>query len=274
MNAMHDFLFRGLKAHYRTWGEGRPVLFLHSGGASGAQWEKMAVELARDCRMIAPDLLGFGATEAWPVAGALTHDLQAELAAAALTACGSDTVDVVGHSYGGATAIRMVVNDPSRVRSLVLIEPVLGRLLEQAADPMFPEYVVVAHEFLSCLRAGRPAAAWECFIDSRSGAGTWKRLSPERQQRFIDQTQQTGEGFLSNLNNRTTLAECRAIDVSVTMVNGAATTAPDRRVTELIRDLIGGAGHAVVPAAGHMSPMTHPVEVAGIVRAHLARCAT
>ena len=269
---MHGFTFRGLRARYRSWGRGQPVLFLHSGGSSGQQWERAAGPLADVCKLIAPDLLGFGETEAWSEPGGLTHDLQAAFVAAVIEhAAGAEAVDVVGHSYGGATAIRLALGFPDKVRSLVLIEPIASCLLEDAGDPMHAESVRIARVFLAAIREGRPALGWEAFIDSRNGPGAWRRLSADRQQHFLDQSHRTGEAFLSNLNNRTTLDECRGIAIPITLVSGAATTAPDRRVTEVLCDTLKAAEHIVVPDAGHMSPLTHAREVASIVAAHLRR---
>jgi lipase len=91
-------------------------------------------------KIIAPDLIGFGRTGAWPRSGELTHDLQAELVAALIGEEGGGAVDVVGHSYGGAVAVRLALRRPELVRTLVLVEPVLTLLLREAGDPLFGEY--------------------------------------------------------------------------------------------------------------------------------------
>lgn len=89
--------------------------------------------------------------------------------------------------------------------------------------------------------------------------------------RFLAQTAQTCDGFHSNLGNPTTLSECRDIEVPTTIVCGEDTTAPDRRVTELLRDAIGRSRYVTIPGAAHMSPLTHPHDIARIVRTHLER---
>ena len=96
-------------------------------------------------------------------------------------------------------------------------------------------------------------------------------MAEKARARFLGQTAQTVEGFLSNLSNPTALDDCRRIPVPTTVVCGADTTAPDRRVTELLREAVPGCRYAVVPGAGHMSPLTHPEELARIVRDHLGR---
>ncbi len=263
--------FRGVPVHREAWGAGPSLLMLHAGGSSGAQWQRFAAALQDGRRTIAPDLIGFGRTGAWPQAGGLTHELQADLVAALIEENGGGSVDVVGHSYGGATAVRLVLRRPELVRSLVLVEPLLATLLRDAGDPLFGEYRAMAEGFVGHARAGRHEEAWALFLDYRNGPGTWAGMAEKARARFLGQTAQTVEGFLSNLSNPTTLDDCRRIPVPTTVVCGADTTAPDRRVTELLRDAVPGCRYATIPGAGHMSPLTHPEELARIVLDHLGR---
>jgi pimeloyl-ACP methyl ester carboxylesterase len=176
---------------------------------------------------------------------------------------------VVGHSYGGATVVRLALRRPGLVRSLVLVEPMLATLLREAGDPLFGEYRTMAEGFVRHARAGREGEAWALFLDYRNGPGTWAAMAEKARARFLGQTAQTVEGFLSNLSNPTTLDDCRRITVPTTVVCGGETTAPDRRVTEQLREAIPGCRYATIPGAGHMSPLTHPEELARIVLDHL-----
>jgi pimeloyl-ACP methyl ester carboxylesterase len=54
---------------------------LHAGGSSGRQWVKSAAILQSRFRVVAPDLWGFGQTDAWQGEASLSHDHQAELVA-------------------------------------------------------------------------------------------------------------------------------------------------------------------------------------------------
>jgi pimeloyl-ACP methyl ester carboxylesterase len=221
---------------------------------------------------LTPDFYGYGGTDAWPSKETLQHDNQADLAASVLSDAGltEAAVDIVGHSYGGASAIRMVLRQLANVRSLVLIEPMLALLLAESGDQeLFSEYEFLAHGFLDRIENGDKRAAWKFFIDYRNGSGTWDGFPNKTHQRFLDQSEATYRAFESNLANPTTLDDCQVLSMPVTVVCGEKTTAPDRRVTELLRDNLPNAHYVLIPDAEHMSPLTHPAEVADIIKLHL-----
>src|SRR3712207_9071549 len=116
--------FRGVPVHREAWGAGPPLLMLHAGGSSGAQWQRAASFLQDRRRVVAPDLIGFGKTGAWPRAGGLTHDLQADLVATLIEDDGGGAVDGVGHSYGGPTAGPLALRRPGPVPLPLLVGPV------------------------------------------------------------------------------------------------------------------------------------------------------
>lgn len=268
---MAEISFRGVRAFYSTWAQGPPLILLHAGGSSGAQWTKTGDALADTHRLIAPDLISFGASEPWRESGGLTHELQADLVADIIGTESSVPLDIVGHSYGGSTAMRLALRRPELVRSLMLIEPNVSWLLKDANDPLYEEGISIANTFIASVQAGRPEVGWEYFIDGRNGAGTWKRMSDASRGRFLAQSERVREAFISNLNHQISRAECGRIGVPVTVVCGALTTPTDIRISEFVRDAITHAHYEIIPEAGHMSPFTHPLEIARLVREHLAR---
>lgn len=262
----------GHSVHYGDAGAGDAVVLLHAGGSSGAQWRKAGAILEDGWRVICPDFFGFGETDSWGGAEALSHDHQAGLIGAVIAAADAAPAHVVGHSYGGAGAVRLALAAPELFRSLVLIEPMLAPLLNQAgAGEIFDEYIEMAAEFLDHADAGRDEDAWRLFIDYRNGEGAWAGLSEKAQARFRDQTGQTAAAFRSNLANPTTLEDCRAIAIPTLVVCGERTTEPDRRVTEILRDTIPGSEYRILEGAEHMSPLTHGPDVAEAILGHIER---
>src|SRR3990170_5464631 len=100
---------------------GPPLVMLHGLCDSYLTWSRVAAALARKRRVILPDLPGHGLSGRPDASYALAW--HAEVMGAWLDALGLDTVDLVGHSFGGGVAQWMLLAHRERVRRLVLVAP-------------------------------------------------------------------------------------------------------------------------------------------------------
>jgi len=97
-------------------------VLVHGVGASGEIWRQVAETLARDRRVSAADLPGFGASP--PAGPGFALDAVADRLGEGLAAAGvSSPFDLVGHSLGGAVALTLAHRHPTAVRRLVLVAP-------------------------------------------------------------------------------------------------------------------------------------------------------
>lgn len=113
----------GILTNYHDMGSGFPVLLIHGSGpgvSAWANWRLTMPELAKRCRVIAPDMAGFGFSER---PEGIRYDLDTWVAQAIglLDALNIEAADVVGNSFGGALALAMAIRHPKRVRRLVLM---------------------------------------------------------------------------------------------------------------------------------------------------------
>ena len=178
---------------------------------------------------------------------------------------------VVGHSYGGATAMRSVQLSPKRVRSLILIEPIYMPLLRDAAEgELFETYRGFAQSFINKANAGQSETAWRTFLDTRNGSGFWDRMGDAAGTRFLRNTERSVAGLQSSLSYSTTAPDCNRIAVSTTAVYGENPDALERRVTEIIAEAVPGCALQIVHSAGHMSPLSHPDVVATIINNYIS----
>src|SRR3954469_16747691 len=134
----HQLMLHGHSVTYRTAGSGPVLLLLHGIANSSETWEPVAADLCEHFTLIAPDLLGHGAS-ATP-RGDYSLGAHASGARDLLTALGHDHVTVVGHSLGGGIAMQFAYQFPERCERLVLVSSGgLGRevhlLLRAAALP-------------------------------------------------------------------------------------------------------------------------------------------
>lgn len=99
-----------------------PVVLIHGIGARAAgDWDKLIPELARDYRVLAFDLPGFGRSSRrnepytpGNYAAFVRHVIESEF--------GARPVRIVGHSLGGAIALRYAALHPEQVTALVLVD--------------------------------------------------------------------------------------------------------------------------------------------------------
>ena len=103
----------GLDLFVREAGEGPPLLLLHGWPQHSAMWEPLIGELAGDFHVIAPDLRGFGRSEA-PAGPYDKHTLAADVVAL-MDAEGIEKATIVGHDWGGWIAWLLALEHPERV---------------------------------------------------------------------------------------------------------------------------------------------------------------
>lgn len=161
-------------AFYCEQGQGPGVVCFHSNCSNSSQWRGLMDSLGAGYRVCALDSYGAGKTMPWDAPRNLTLADEAALADAVLDQMGSDTV-VVGHSYGGAVALKTAVMRPDKFKAMVLYEPTLFAVLKQVeAEQTNMDAVVEVTDRakLAVLSADRDTAA-RVFIDYWSGAGAW-----------------------------------------------------------------------------------------------------
>jgi pimeloyl-ACP methyl ester carboxylesterase len=109
---------KGARLRWYVGGSGSAVVLVHGLGGAASNWVELAPQLARDHRVIVPDLPGHGGSAPLaslpnlePFADRLALVLEREEAAPAV---------VVGHSLGCVVALRLAMRRPDVVRGLVL----------------------------------------------------------------------------------------------------------------------------------------------------------
>lgn len=113
----------GQRVNVEIEGSGPPVLLLHGFAASTYSFRDLMPLLARDRKVIALDLNGFGYTERPDDPGAYAPAGQLRMIEEVLEALGISRCNVVGHSYGAALALLLAERRGARVDRAVLISP-------------------------------------------------------------------------------------------------------------------------------------------------------
>ena len=109
----------GRRVVYRVAGNGPPVVLIHGMLNSSSHWRSVALSLADDHTVIAPDLIGHGDSAA--PRGDYSLGAHASSIRDLLAAMGIDRASIVGHSLGGGVAMQFFYQFPQRTERLVLI---------------------------------------------------------------------------------------------------------------------------------------------------------
>ncbi|MBC7987347.1 MAG: alpha/beta hydrolase [Sphingomonadaceae bacterium] len=127
----------GTTLHVRSGGSGPAVVLLHGYGETGDMWAPMAADLARDHRVIVPDLRGMGLS-ARPEGG-YDKKTQGQDIAGLLDALGVERTAVVAHDIGNMVGYAFAAQHRARVTRFVLIDaplPGVGPWEEVLRNPL------------------------------------------------------------------------------------------------------------------------------------------
>lgn len=109
---------RATRLRYLAGGEGDPLVLVHGLGGAAANWLALAPLLLPGRRLFVPELPGHGGSAR--LAAAPSLNVYADRLAGLLEHEGVASAAVVGHSLGGAIALRLAIRRPGAVRALVL----------------------------------------------------------------------------------------------------------------------------------------------------------
>jgi pimeloyl-ACP methyl ester carboxylesterase len=104
---------------YRMAGEGPLLLLVHGMAGSSVTWRRVMPSLAERFTVVAPDLLGQGASARPPDKYSLDH--QAHTLRALLAHLGRERGTVIGQSLGGGISLQLAYRYPEHVERLALV---------------------------------------------------------------------------------------------------------------------------------------------------------
>ncbi len=251
----------------------RPALALHCMMGSAASWGAVVERLGGRIDVSAPDLTLHGRGPAWQAGGESFADATLRLArplAETLAARAADgRIDLIGHSFGAVAALRLALHAPARVRSLTLIEPVLFAALP--APERDPDGLLPRLEQLEA--AGDRAGSTAAFLRYWNGPDLNALPAPAQAQMVAQMAGvlDTMGDLYDDRGGILAPGGLEALAVPVMLIRGAGSAPVMAPILEALAARLPDVGVAVVPGAGHMVPLTHPAEVAGLVAVNLDR---
>jgi pimeloyl-ACP methyl ester carboxylesterase len=160
----------GIKLYHEIYGAGQPLVLIHGGLTTIGEMQGWVEPLAKTRQVIAVEMQGHGRSADTDRPMNLTT--MGDDIAALLDYLKISKADLVGHSFGGASAIRAAIQHPEKVRRLVVISSPYAR------SGWYPE----ARRGMSQVGA----AMAENMMQTPTGKFSKQWPEPERFPRFLD----------------------------------------------------------------------------------------
>lgn len=262
MNLTDRFSFDGDEVAWEV--EGRtgapPLVLVHGTPFSMPVWDRVAAALADRFRVYRFDLLGYGGSARRPGQD-VSLGVQNRVMAALLDHWDLPAPFVIGHDFGGATALRCHLLNGREYCGLILVDPVA---LRPWGSPLVQH--VREHE---AAFAGLPAylheALLRAYLATASAHGlseTWMRrlmapwLGDEGQAAFYRQIGQMDTRYTEEIEERLSAIRC-----PVHILWGEQDSWIPVNQGEALRLAIPGAGLTRIADTGHLVPLDAPEAV-------------
>ncbi len=229
---------------YADEGHGVPLLFVHGFPLSRGAWQKQVDALRASCRVIAPDLRGFGESQAGT--GAIPMAQYADDLHALLQQLKTGPVVLIGHSMGGYVSFALLRRFPEMVSGLVLVSTRAGK------DT--PEAAAGRRATAEKVQAKGVEVVVEAMASKMLAADNHDRAMAEQVREFMVTSKPEGViGALLGMAERPdATAEMAGISVPALVITGADDLLIPASESEKLAQAIPGSQLKIVPHAGHL----------------------
>ncbi len=262
------------EVNYVEMGEGPPLVFVHGLGASWQSWLENLPEFARDHRVIAMDLPGFGYSEMPPED--ISIERYARWTCALLDALGIESAALVGNSMGGFIAAEMAIRSPERVQRLAVVSAAVFWQSYRRAQPLVGLARLSEAYVARALTRSTDAVATRPRLRSWALASAGFRyphlISKELAHELVRSARRT-DGFLPALEALADYPleeELPKIGCPTLIVWGAHDTLVPAKDAKRMQELIPGSRSEVFERTGHVAMLERPERFNRLLREFLA----
>lgn len=243
----------GLLTNYWRRGAARQVLILHGWADSSVAWQQFAAKLSKKYDVVVPDLPGFGNSQAPKTAWGLND--YAAFIGVFLEKANVQPYAIIGHSNGGAIAIRGLANR----------DFVTGKLVLLASAGIRGEYKGRNKALRMVAKSGK-------LLAKPLPAATQRHLKRKVYQTIgsdmlvAEHLQETFKKVISD----DVRSDASKLSLPTLLVYGDNDEQTPFRYGEIFSQLIAGSKLEVLPGAGHFVHLDKPVETIGLVEEFLS----
>ena len=262
------------EVNYVDIGEGPALVLVHGLGASWQSWLENIPELARDHRVVAMDLPGFGYSEM--PREEISIEYYANWTCRLLDALAVESAAVVGNSMGGFIGAELAIRQPDRVQRLAVVSPAIFWQHRRRAQPL------LRLTRLTDAMAARALTRATDDIATRRRLRNWalasagfrypQLIAPELAHEMVRSARRT-DGFLpalEALGDYPLEEELPKIGCPTLIVWGAHDTLVPVKDAARLEELIPDARREVFERTGHVAMLERPQRFNRLLREFLA----
>jgi pimeloyl-ACP methyl ester carboxylesterase len=256
---------------YDGSGEGPTIVLVPGSCSTGAAWRPIISQWQGRFRCVTTSLLGYGGTaeRRTLVDSDISHEAEILELVIRRAAC---PVHLVGHSFGGLSALAVALRKKVPLRSLAILEAPAPEILRQMGEySQYRSFREMTDIYFSMFQAGDHNAIQQ-MIDFYGGAGTFAGW-PQRVRDYAIETTATNIlDWASGYGFRLTRPSLAKIDIPVLVLWGDNSHPAVQRTNQLLAQCTK-ASAVTIGGAAHFMISTHAEEVARTLEQHASAAA-
>ncbi len=254
---------------YDETGDGPAVVLVPGSCSTGAAWRPVVSQWQGRFRCVTTSLLGYGGTAERRTARDTDISREAEIVEAVIRRAGCP-VHLVGHSFGGLTALAVALRHRVQLLSLTIAEAPAPEILRYAGERAhYHAFHDMTESYFAAFQAGETTAI-EQMIDFYGGAGTFASWPQRVRDYAVEATPVNILDWASAYDFALTPTLLGTIEIPALVLWGEASHPAVRRANELLGRYMPNALALAIPRAAHFMIATHADEVASVIARHVA----
>jgi pimeloyl-ACP methyl ester carboxylesterase len=256
---------------YDESGQGPTIVLVPGSCSTGAAWRPVISHWQNRFRCVTMSLLGYGGTteRRTLVDSDISHEAEILESVVRRAAC---PVHLVGHSFGGLSALAVALRNRVPLLSLAILEAPAPEILRQMGEySQYRSFREMTDIYFSMFQAGDRNAIQQ-MIDFYGGAGTFSGWPQRVRDYAIGTTATNILDWASGYGFRLTRPSLAKIDIPVLVLWGENSHPAVQRTNQLLAQCTK-ASAVTIGGAAHFMISTHAEEVARTLEQHASAAA-
>ncbi len=253
---------------YGESGQGATIVLVPGSCSTGAAWRPIISQWRSRFRCVTTSLLGYGGTaeRRTLVDSDISHEAEILESVVRRAAC---PVHLVGHSFGGLSALAVALRNKVPLLSLAILEAPAPEMLRQSGEySQYRCFREMTDIYFSMFQAGDRNAIQQ-MVDFYGGAGTFAGWPQRVRDYAIETTAANILDWASAYGFQLTRSLLAKIDIPVLVLWGENSHPAVQRTNQLLARCTK-ASAVTVGGAAHFMISTHAEEVARMLAHHVS----